>query len=603
MNGNLTLNKPFISNYIDISASIFENQFLGSVFGYQGIVCKNGFYVKSGPGTSGVTTYALIDSIGTISTTSTIDAIGLITSDTGFSIPTILTINNNGTINQTSTGLNNLFNSSFSGTSNQIEIKNTSNVGPSTISQSGSSLNISSVSNNVSPQTTMVLSTRNTTNGGCVLFNGNSTILNIGTNTATTNITSTSIANIQSPTLNITSTTSNIDSTNININGITNFKNNVNISLYNFDITNTLQNQGMRIFNNGSNNGITDFHGIGTTTRFNFYSTSGYGLEVNNSWIGNGNNAVIQGQAGKGIEMTSDNIVIQGITNFNNTTTPTIKNIISLGDNTQKIATTAFVKGQSYATTTNLNNYALLTTPSQTLTGINTFTGVVPSTPIVIKNTVSSNSGGLLISGPGSYNGINNANDFSVVAFGPTVETGVLTLTTWSTGYCGIKIDNATIKYNAPFSCWYYTLATVPFLNVYDIGHNWLIAGATFANWTTFTTTGNIATIVFDGIGSRKLGVWQVDIVLCTENLGAPNSKLIWTTVSSTSSDLTQYCTYESTTALFGSISVQIMRLSFILKVNTIPSTYYLNYVRTAGAGSALVENKANSKIEFTRIA
>ena len=177
MNGNLTLNKPFISNYIDLSASIFENQFLGSVFGYQGFVCKNGFYVKSGPETSGVTTYALIDSTGNISTTSTISAIGLITSDTGFSIPStspLLTINNNGTITQTSTGLNKLFNSTFSGTSNQIEIKNTSNVGPSTISQSGSSLTISAVTNNASAGTSLVLATRTSTNGGCVLFNGNS---------------------------------------------------------------------------------------------------------------------------------------------------------------------------------------------------------------------------------------------------------------------------------------------------------------------------------------------------------------------------------------------------------------------------------------------
>ena len=77
MNGNLTLNKPFISNYIDLSSLIFENQFLGNIFSYQGIVCKNGFYVKSGPKTSGVTTYALIDSTGSISTSSTIAAVGL----------------------------------------------------------------------------------------------------------------------------------------------------------------------------------------------------------------------------------------------------------------------------------------------------------------------------------------------------------------------------------------------------------------------------------------------------------------------------------------------------------------------------------------------
>ena len=178
-----------------------------------------------------------------------------------------------------------------------------------------------------------------------------------------------------------------------------------------------------------------------------------------------------------------------------------------------------------------------------------------------------------------------------------------LNLATWANSYCRIKIDNDTIKYNAPFSCWYYTLPTVPYLNVYDIGHSWLIAGATFPNWTTFTTTGNIATINFNGIGGRKLGVWQVDIVLCTQCTSAPGSRLIWTTVSATSSDLTETCTYSSDAGVFGSIGVQIIRLSFILKVTVIPSTYYLNYYRVSGFGSGLVENKINSKIEFTRIA
>ena len=45
------------------------------------------------------------------------------------------------------------------------------------------------------------------------------------------------------------------------------------------------------------------------------------------------------------------------------------------------------------------------------------------------------------------------------------------------------------------------------------------------------------------------------------------------------------------------------MRLSFILNVSSTPLTYYLNYERTTGIGSGLVENKTNSHIEFTRIA
>ena len=622
MNGNLTLNKPFISNYIDISASIFENQFLGSVFGYQGFVCKNGFYVKSGPETSGVTTYALIDSIGTISTTSTIDAVGLITSDTGFNIPRmspLLTIDNNGTITQTSIGLNNLFNSSFSGTSNQIEIKNTSNVGPSTISQSGSSLNISSVSNNVSPQTSMVLSTRNATNGGCVLFNGNSTILNIGTNTATTNITSTSIANIQSPTLNITSTTSNINSTNMNINAISSFKNNVNISLYNFDITNTLENQGMRIFNNGSNNGITDFHGIGSSTRFNFYSTPGIGLEVNNLWIGNGNNAVIQGQAGKGIEITNDNIVIQGITNFNNTTTPTITNTISLTDNTQKIATTAFVKGQSYATTTNLNNYALLTTPSQTFTGTNILSNSGTVVPLVIKTNTSgvgNTTGNHFIAANNSnYNPVTQAGDYVIFAGDSSGSNASarLALTTYSINKVGIIIDDiditlygGTISQCAPFNCGYYQLP-VPFTTKvgYDIGYIFTINGLNFTGtaWTSTATNVayNIMTIDWNGFGNYTYGIWQCEIAIIVDAVTFSSITMSWTSAGPTSSSLSAY-TDNTNTGFYnlGTTARQILRLNFVLSVTNLTTSYYLNFWHSGGN---ITPNVSPSYIRFTRIA
>ena len=95
---------------------------------------------------------------------------------------------------------------------------------------------------------------------------------------------------------------------------------------------------------------------------------------------------------------------------------------------------------------------------------------------------------------------------------------------------------------------------------------------------------------------------WQVDIVLCTQCTGAPSSILVWTAASATSGDLTPTCTYSDNAAVFGSIGVQIMRLSFVLNVTTIPSTYYLNYSRVAGSGSGLATNTANSRIAFTRI-
>ena len=346
-------------------------------------------------------------------------------------------------------------------------------------------------------------------------------------------------------------------------------------------------------FNDGANATQFDQNGVNLTV----YSTGGIklGSGFSDNIVCTSNRAYLQGTIGNTIDINGTQATIGG------TSVPKITTQPLAASNTNEIATTQWSKSQlaSYAPLTNLNNYALLS-GTQNFTGANTF---ISPLSITIKNSTSANSGGLLISDVGAYNGINNAGDFAVVGFGPTIDNGTLNLTTWANSSCGIKIDNDTIKYNAPFTCNYNTLTPLPTKTNNDIGYIWQIPGSAFPNWTTFTTPQNIATMVFNGAGNYTKGVWQVNIVLSTECINAPNSRLIWTTVSSTSNDLTKYCTYENSATLFGILGVQIMKLSFILNVTTTPSTYYLNYVRTNGVGSGLNELKTNSHIEFTRIA
>ena len=443
------------------------------------------------------------------------------------------------------------------------------------------------------------------------------------------------------------------------------------------------------------------------SSRLTLSTRTALNVGLNNLVIENGNHVVIQGSASE-IDITGTSVTLNGECSFTNATTPIITQSISLGDNSTKIATTAFVKNQSYLTTTsaatlyallapvsqtftgnnnfptqatsnnstlvattayvkgqnyitsaaltpyallapattqtftgatnvfdivqattpatssnstrvattayvksNLTNYAtiaslsaygLLTTTTQTWNGTNIFQAPTPTQPLIIKQTASGNSGALIVSGVGSYNSINSTGDFSVIGFGPSVDTGTLTLCTWASNYSGIKITQGENRFYNPFGAWYNSLATVPPLNVYDIGYNFISPGITWNNWTGFTTPQNVVTFTFNGIGSYKIGTYLVDIVLITNLSASPNSQLIWTTVSGTSDALNDTCTYADNSGQFGAVICQIMRMSFVLQVTTTPSTYYLNYKRIAGIGAGLSENKTNSKVSFTRM-
>ena len=308
-------------------------------------------------------------------------------------------------------------------------------------------------------------------------------------------------------------------------------------------------------------------------------------------------------------------------------------------DNSTLAATTAFVKNQNYITNSALSPYGLLNPPALQTWGTNqnTFTTQINANAGVrftdaFSSKISQSGNALVIENISNVNSVQIRSTTAglVQRTGLLIENGItctlqggtgntITITGLNTPTLGIppvagvysneiattswvNSELSGISY-APYTCNYNTLSPVPTKTTYDIGYIWQIPGSAFPNWTTFTTTQNIATMVFNGTGNYTKGVWQVNVVLSTENINAPNSRLIWTTVSPTSNDLTKYCTYENGSTLFGILGVQIMKLSFILNVSSTPSTYYLNYVRTSGVGSGLNENKTNSHIEFTRIA
>jgi hypothetical protein len=166
-----------------------------------------------------------------------------------------------------------------------------------------------------------------------------------------------------------------IGSSNVTYNGTNhNFNGNVNLKFPSLlNVWNATSDRGMQIQNDNTNGGLTLFRGVGNSTRFNFFSNNASGVATNNFYISNGDTCSLQGADNLGIGLSGANISLQGICSFTNTTTPVITQAISLVDNSTKISTTAFVKGQGYITSSALTPYALLNPVSQTFTGINNF--------------------------------------------------------------------------------------------------------------------------------------------------------------------------------------------------------------------------------------
>ena len=168
-----------------------------------------------------------------------------------------------------------------------------------------------------------------------------------------------------------------IGSSNIAYNGTNhNFNGNVNLPFpSSINILNSGSARGMQIQNDNTNGGLTLFRGVGNSTRFNFFSNNASGVATNNFYITNGDTCYLQGASGLGIGMVGSAISLDGICSFTNTTTPVITQAISLADNSTKIATTAFVKGQNYITSAALTPYALLAP-----TSLQTFAGTAENT-------------------------------------------------------------------------------------------------------------------------------------------------------------------------------------------------------------------------------
>ena len=129
------------------------------------------------------------------------------------------------------------------------------------------------------------------------------------------------------------------------------------------------------------------------------------------------------------------------------------------------------------------------------------------------------------------------------------------------------------------------------------------IAGGSFTgtSWANSVGVYNIMSIVWDGSNDYTLGVWQVDIVVISSCVGAPGISFCWNDASNTSMAITSHCGYEDNFGTFNATNYQNFRMSFVLNVVNLTTSYFLNCNRVGG--SVLGSNTSNSYIQFTRLA
>ena len=265
-----------------INTGDYENKFYGDVYGFKSFTSQNGFFIQNQI-TPGAITYLSIDPSGNIQTSTTISAGGNISSTANISGATISTL---GSV-----------------TANQLLIRDPANVSNSQIQQTGNTLFINAITNNVTPFTTLTLSTRSSSNIYTEILSGNSNDLFLGNNCTT--------ARIQPANLNIQSTSITTNPTSATINGgslvinntLTTFNDNVVLN-ESTSMNNTFT------FNDGANATQFDQNGVNLTV----YSTGGIklGSGFADNIVCSSNRAYLQGSIGNTIDMNGAQATIGG---------------------------------------------------------------------------------------------------------------------------------------------------------------------------------------------------------------------------------------------------------------------------------------------------
>lgn len=383
---SITAYLPFYSNYVDMTNTIYENQFLGDIYGFKALTSKNGFYIKSSPG-AGATTYLTIDSSGNIQNEGTLSTKGIITTSGGFN-------NLNGGV------------SNFSVSHSGDVIGHTLTVPDSTslkfVVDSGGNINNCNT-----------ISIPNTTTPSFKV-NGTGDIQYCNT---------INIPNHTSPTFKVD-----------NVGIVRNCS-----AFYIPDSTTPL----FKVASGGSIDYCKGLYVPNLTTPLLSITSAGNmtaqtincntptssdnsTLVATTAFVKNQNYAQLSGLPQTFLNSNTFSQSITGVTE-------------ATADNSTKVATTAFVKNQGYS----------ILNASNSFTGQQTLTNASNSFPLRVKSStaVTTREGcHFVATANGAYNSITTANDAVILGRDTSaMDAGVLTLTTHSNTPCGIRITNNSV--------------------------------------------------------------------------------------------------------------------------------------------------------------
>ena len=302
----------------------------------------------------------------------------------------------------------------ISRTANQLFILDPVNTAPSTISQSGTILNISSITGIAG--TTITLSARTSTNANAQVFTGSSGRVSIGLASA--------IIDLRPLICNIFGTTMTYPTAGTAISGgVLTYANNL---VNNGTITNNgnvlftvndIHTANSRYKNNTTTNETAIFQNstglsilnVNNLENISLSTRDTLGTPLANITCSNGNRIQLQGTTAGEIDITGTSVTLSGVCSFTNVTTPVITKTIPTIDNTTKIATTAWVNLQNYITSASLTPYALLAPVSQIFSGNNNFPTQTTSdnSTLVATTAFVKNQGYAQLAGTQTFTGTN----------------------------------------------------------------------------------------------------------------------------------------------------------------------------------------------------